>query len=175
MPGQDEVRSAFLRDVDYKKCSCMRMHFLQEISSCMSRGWERISSLEIASLKKFWEYVNGFCTCSPYFQPYLSELTFGIRSVTGRSQTYGCTAITWCVGSASCSRRQNYCKVTVAERSKACTVFAGSEAGIVDSNPTQGIDVSCLCVWGVFCVCVQVEALRRADHPPKESYRMSKI
>jgi hypothetical protein len=27
------------------------------------------------------------------------------------------------------------------ERSKACTVFARSEAGIVGSNPTQGMDV----------------------------------
>jgi hypothetical protein len=31
--------------------------------------------------------------------------------------------------------------VTVAERFKACTVFARSEAGIVDSNPNQGMDV----------------------------------
>jgi hypothetical protein len=31
--------------------------------------------------------------------------------------------------------------VTVAERSKACIVFARSEAGIVGSNPTQGMDV----------------------------------
>jgi hypothetical protein len=31
--------------------------------------------------------------------------------------------------------------VTVAEQSKACTVFARSEAGIVSSNPTQGINV----------------------------------
>jgi hypothetical protein len=31
--------------------------------------------------------------------------------------------------------------VTVAERSKACTVFARSEAGIVGSNPTQGMDI----------------------------------
>jgi hypothetical protein len=31
--------------------------------------------------------------------------------------------------------------VTVAERSKACTVFARSEAVIVCSNPTQGMDV----------------------------------
>jgi hypothetical protein len=31
--------------------------------------------------------------------------------------------------------------VTVAERSKACTVFAHSEAGTMGLNPTQGIDV----------------------------------
>jgi hypothetical protein len=40
--------------------------------------------------------------------------------------------------------------VTVAERSKAYTVFARWEAGIMGSNPTQGMDVWCLCV----CVCV---------------------
>jgi hypothetical protein len=33
--------------------------------------------------------------------------------------------------------------------------------------------VLCVCVF--FCVCVQVEALRRADRQPKESYRLSKI
>jgi hypothetical protein len=63
--------------------------------------------------------------------------------------------------------------VTVAERSKACTVFARSEVGIVGSKPTQGMDVWCLRVF--FCVCVQVEALRHADHRLKESYQMSKI
>jgi hypothetical protein len=31
--------------------------------------------------------------------------------------------------------------VTVAERSKACTVFARSEAGTVGSNTTEGMDV----------------------------------
>jgi hypothetical protein len=31
--------------------------------------------------------------------------------------------------------------VTVAEGSRACTVFTRSEAGIVGSNPTQGMDV----------------------------------
>jgi hypothetical protein len=36
--------------------------------------------------------------------------------------------------------------VTVAERSKACTVFARSQAGIVGSNLTQGVDVKCLYV-----------------------------
>jgi hypothetical protein len=35
----------------------------------------------------------------------------------------------------------NQKQVTVAGRSKACTVFARSEAGIMGSNPTQGMDV----------------------------------
>jgi hypothetical protein len=65
--------------------------------------------------------------------------------------------------------------VTVAERSKACTVFARSEAGIVGSNSSQGMDVWWLCVYAFFCVCVQVQALRRADHPSKDSFRLSKI
>jgi hypothetical protein len=40
--------------------------------------------------------------------------------------------------------------IVVAARCKAWTVFARSDAGIVDSNPTQGMDV---CVR-LFCVCV---------------------
>jgi hypothetical protein len=44
--------------------------------------------------------------------------------------------------------------VTVAERSKVCAVFARSEAGIVSSNPTQGMDVWCLCVYVRFSVFV---------------------
>jgi hypothetical protein len=28
----------------------------------------------------------------------------------------------------------------------------------------------CVCVYVIICVRIQVEALRRADHPPKESY-----
>jgi hypothetical protein len=31
--------------------------------------------------------------------------------------------------------------ITVAVRSEACTAFARSKAGIVGSNPTQGMDV----------------------------------
>jgi hypothetical protein len=73
--------------------------------------------------------------------------------------------------------------VTVTERSKACTVFASSEARIVVSNPTQGMDVWRLCVCvraclrecAFFYLCLQVEALRRAYHTPKETYRLSKI
>jgi hypothetical protein len=40
--------------------------------------------------------------------------------------------------------------MTVAVRSKAWTVFAPSNAGIVVSNPTQGMDI-CM---RLFCVCV---------------------
>jgi hypothetical protein len=45
--------------------------------------------------------------------------------------------------------------VTVAERSKVCTVFASSEAGIVSSSPKQGIDVWYVSVC-LFCVCVDL-------------------
>jgi hypothetical protein len=41
--------------------------------------------------------------------------------------------------------------VTVAERSKASTDFARSEAGIVGSNPTQGIDVWCVYMF-ILCL-----------------------
>jgi hypothetical protein len=40
--------------------------------------------------------------------------------------------------------------VMVAERSKASIVFARSEAGIVGSNPTQGMNVWCVCIYSVF-------------------------
>jgi hypothetical protein len=36
--------------------------------------------------------------------------------------------------------------VTVPERSEACTVFARSEVRIVSSNPTQGMEVLCVCL-----------------------------
>jgi hypothetical protein len=59
-------------------------------------------------------------------------------------------------------------------RSKAWTFFARSNAGIVGSNPTWGMDV---CVR-LFCACadlrVQVVASRRADPPSKESYQLRK-
>jgi hypothetical protein len=59
--------------------------------------------------------------------------------------------------------------ITVAARSKAWTVFARSNTGIVGSNPTWGMDV----YVRLFCVCavlyVEVAALRLADPPSKES------
>jgi hypothetical protein len=54
--------------------------------------------------------------------------------------------------------------ITVSARSKAWTVFARSNAGIIGSNPTQGMDV-CMCDYSVFVLsCVEVAAWRRADH-----------
>jgi hypothetical protein len=44
-----------------------------------------------------------------------------------------------------------YPPITVAARSKAWTVFARSNTGIVGSNSTEGMDV-CVCVY---CVCRQ--------------------
>jgi hypothetical protein len=43
----------------------------------------------------------------------------------------------------------------------------------MDSNPTQGMDV-CPRLSVLYCP-VQVETLRRADHPSKESCQMSKL
>jgi hypothetical protein len=40
--------------------------------------------------------------------------------------------------------------ITMAARSKARTAFARSNAGIVGSNPTQGMDVCIVCVYYVF-------------------------
>jgi hypothetical protein len=65
----------------------------------------------------------------------------------------------------------NRATVTVAERSEACTVFARSEAGIVGFRAWKFGVCVCMCIC---CVCVQAEALRRADHPSKESSRLSK-
>jgi hypothetical protein len=58
----------------------------------------------------------------------------------------------------------------VATQSKTCTVFAPSNAGILGSNPTQGMDV-CARLFGI-CVVLRVGS----DHatgcsPSKESYR----
>jgi hypothetical protein len=63
--------------------------------------------------------------------------------------------------------------ITVAARSKAWTAFALSNAGIVGSNPIRGKDVCIECFYSVFVFfCVYVAALRRADPPSKESYRL---
>jgi hypothetical protein len=52
--------------------------------------------------------------------------------------------------------------VTVAERSEACTVFTRSEAGIVSSNPTQGVDVWCVHAF-ILCLCCPVFRQRPCD------------
>jgi hypothetical protein len=59
----------------------------------------------------------------------------------------------------------------MAERSKACTVCDRSNIGIARSNPASGMDVCPR--LSVLCCPVSVEALRRADPPSKESYKMS--
>jgi hypothetical protein len=42
--------------------------------------------------------------------------------------------------------------VTVAEQSKAYTVFARSEAGIVGSSPTQCMYGVCMCLFSIYVV-----------------------
>jgi hypothetical protein len=64
----------------------------------------------------------------------------------------------------------NLLLMTVVARSKALNVFVRSNAGIVGSNPIQGVDV---CVYSVFVMsCMWVAATRRAHPPSKESYRL---
>jgi hypothetical protein len=59
--------------------------------------------------------------------------------------------------------------ITVAARSRAWTVFARSNTGVVGSYPPQHMDIR-VCLY---CLCCPVvEALRRADPPSKESYRL---
>jgi hypothetical protein len=62
-------------------------------------------------------------------------------------------------------RKNTKLPITAAARSKAWTVFARSNAEILGSNPTQGMDIC------VRLFCVKEAALRRADPPSKESYR----
>jgi hypothetical protein len=61
--------------------------------------------------------------------------------------------------------------VSIAERSKAGTVYDCLNIGIAGSYPAWGMDV-CLRV-SVLCCPVSVEALHRADPLAKESYHMS--
>jgi hypothetical protein len=60
----------------------------------------------------------------------------------------------------------------VSARSKAWTVFARPNTGIVGSNPTWGMDVNIRLFYVCAVLCMQVAALRRADSPPKESYQL---
>jgi hypothetical protein len=62
--------------------------------------------------------------------------------------------------------------IPMAALSKARTVFGRSNTGIVGSNPARGMDV--FLHFSVLIYPVQVQALRRADPPSKESYQMSK-
>jgi hypothetical protein len=61
--------------------------------------------------------------------------------------------------------------VSIAERSKPCTVYDRSNIEIAGSNPPGDMDV-CLRL-SVLCCPVSVEALRWIDPPTKESYQMS--
>jgi hypothetical protein len=61
--------------------------------------------------------------------------------------------------------------VSIAERSKASTVYDRLNIEIAVSNPARSMDV-CLRV-SVLCCPVSVEALCWTDPPTKESYQMS--
>jgi hypothetical protein len=63
--------------------------------------------------------------------------------------------------------------ITVAARSKAWTVFARSNTGIVGSNPTRGMDV-CVCLFCLFCPVCAGSSLAMRWSPSKESYWLCK-
>jgi hypothetical protein len=77
---------------------------------------------------------------------------FDVRVVSLLSSRFAASELVWF------SNFLNYlvfhCPITVAEPSKACTVFVGSEAGTVGSNPTQSMGVWRLCVYVRFSVFV---------------------
>jgi hypothetical protein len=62
--------------------------------------------------------------------------------------------------------------ITAAARSKAWTVFAHSNAEIMGSNPTQGMDVCIVCLFVFLLLFVELQVLRRTDPPSKESYQL---
>jgi hypothetical protein len=100
-------------------------------------------------------------------------LIYGIPVLRPGYGTFPVNVIKALHSSQTCVIMKNWA-ITVAARSKAWTVFARSNAGIVVSNPTQGMDV-CVCVYFVFVLsCVLVAALRWAHHSSKESHRLRK-
>jgi hypothetical protein len=62
--------------------------------------------------------------------------------------------------------------IIVAAQSKAWTVFALSNTGILGSNLTRDMDVCVRLYYVCAVLCVQVAALRLADPPSKESCRL---
>jgi hypothetical protein len=61
--------------------------------------------------------------------------------------------------------------IRVAAQSKAWNALARSNTRIIGSNPTRSMDIYIMCVYSVL-FCAYVEALRWADPPSKESYRL---
>jgi hypothetical protein len=74
------------------------------------------------------------------------------------------------IGLEFCIGKSKYLSVSIAERSKACTVYNRLNIEIAGSNSGRGMDV-CLRL-SVLCCPVSVEALRWTDPPTKESYQM---
>jgi hypothetical protein len=108
----------------------------------------------ISNFNELRETAYGTCgkfhLCSYVYQPLLWISTAENQNTSTKSGAIMCTSILYWILTKYVEQKQ----VTVVERSKACIVFARSEAGIVGSNPTQGMDVWCLCVCVRFSVFV---------------------
>jgi hypothetical protein len=107
------------------------------------------------------EKVSGANICWPLstymlFLPYIVGI-ISVKSVEGNGAILG--------------SRTNRWQIPVPARSRAWTIIARSNTGILGSNSTQGMDVS----LRLFCVCVALcvgSSLATGWSPSKESYRL---
>jgi hypothetical protein len=96
-------------------------------------------SFPFHSNKAFLEQLN-----SPRLVTEDSTMEIVLDSNLGSKMNQQFTDMTWIFNvSKLCSA------ITVAAQSKAWTVFARSNAGIVGSNPTLGIDDCIVCIYSV--------------------------
>jgi hypothetical protein len=112
-------------DLTWRVCTGLSHRWQEVTAIIMNMMWSLCGSSgkSVSSLKYYLGYTNAL-TWTWYYNPLIScdinnvswKLKFTVRPILNLP-------------------------VTVAELSKACTIFARSEAGIVGWNPTHGMDV----------------------------------
>jgi hypothetical protein len=149
---QGEKRSEVLHRAWLSECS-YSLRWLHEAESYF-RSWSRFAPKESPYWSLFFpRWTQSTFACHFYLTSILilsSNVHFDLQSSffpwdfpTNISFSFHLPARTTYLAKAP---------VTVAQRSEACTVLARSEAGIVGSNLTQGMDVLYLCLFCVYIV-----------------------